>query len=89
MQSLIFFHGILDKKDIKQYVSTQNYKIMFKFKLQDNQRKGHYNPNRNFMLKTRKMLNITFQRGISRLYSSSSYKIINQKNIIFQIEILC
>ena len=88
-QRLIFLYEILFKKDIKQYVSTWNYKIMFEFKLQDNQRKEHYNSNRNFMLMTRKMLNITFQPGISRLCSSSSYNIINGKNIIFQIGILC
>ena len=89
MQHLIFLYGILVKKDIKQCVSTWNYKIMFNFKLQDNQWKEHYIPNRNFMLKTRKMLNITFQPGISRLCSSSSYKIIKGKNILFQIGILC
>ncbi len=89
MQRLIFLYGILVKKNIKQYVSTWNYKIMFEFKLQDNQRKEHYIPKRNFMLKMRKMLNLTFQPGILRLCSSSSYKIINGKNIIFQIGILC
>ncbi len=62
---------------------------MFEFKLQDNQWKEQYIPNRNFMLKMRKMLKVTFQPGISRLCSSSSYKIINGKNIILQIGILC
>ncbi len=62
---------------------------MFEFKLQNNQWNEHYIPNWNFMLKTRKMLNVMFQPGISRLCSSSSYKIINGKNIIFQIKILC
>ena len=46
---------------------------MFKFKLQDIQHEEHYIPNWNFML----------------LCSSSSYKMYNVKNIIFQIGILC
>ena len=51
-QSLIFLYGILDKNDIKHNVSTWSVKIMFKFKLQDNQWNEHYIPNWNFMLKT-------------------------------------
>ncbi len=51
VQSLIFLIGILGKKDIKQYVLTQNYKIMFKFQLQDIQQKEQFIPNWNFMLK--------------------------------------
>jgi hypothetical protein len=50
---------------------------------------GHYIPNWNFMLKTRMMLIDTCQPRISLLCSSSSYKIFNVKNIIFQIGILC
>ena len=49
----------------------------------------HYFPNWNFMLKTRTILIVTCQPGISLLWSSSSYKIFNEKNIIFQIGILC
>jgi hypothetical protein len=41
------------------------------------------------MLKTRMMLIDTCQPRISLLCSSSSYKIFNVKNIIFQIGILC
>ncbi len=41
MQSLIFHIGVSGKKDIKQYVLTRNYKIMFEFQLQDIQRKEH------------------------------------------------
>ena len=51
VQSLIFLIGISGKKDIKQYVLTRNYKIMFEFQLQDIQQKIHYIPNWNFMLK--------------------------------------
>ena len=50
---------------------------------------GHYITNWNFMLKTRTMLIDTCQPRISLLCSSSSYKIINVKNIIFHIGILC
>ena len=49
----------------------------------------HYIPNWNFMLKTRTMLIASCQHAISILCSSSSYKIINVKNIIFQIGIWC
>ncbi len=51
---IIFQLGIYaeDKKDVKRYFSTWNFKIMFKFKLQDNQWEEHYIPNWNFMLRT-------------------------------------
>jgi hypothetical protein len=41
------------------------------------------------MLKTRTILIVTCQPGISLLCSSSSYKIFNVMNILFQIGILC
>jgi hypothetical protein len=49
----------------------------------------HYFPNWNFMLKTRTILIVSCRPGISLLCSSSSYKIFNLKNIIFQIGIVC
>ena len=68
---------------------TQNYQIMFGVKLQDIRREEHYIPNWNFMLKTRTMFIDTWELRISLLCSSSSYKMYNVKNIIFQIGILC
>jgi hypothetical protein len=52
--NIIFPIGIYaeDKKDVKGCVSTWNFKVMFKFKLQDNQWEENYIPNWNFMLKT-------------------------------------
>ena len=49
----------------------------------------HYIPNWNFMLIRRTILIVTCQPGISLLWSSSSYKRFNEKNIIFQIGIVC
>ena len=41
-----------NKNDVNRFVSTCNFNIMFKFKLQDNQREEHYIPNWNLMPKT-------------------------------------
>ena len=38
-----------DENNFNCYVSTWNFNIMFKFKLQDIQRDEHYIPNWNFM----------------------------------------
>ena len=45
-----------DEHDVNRYESSWNFNIMFKFKLQDNQREEHYIPNWNFMPKTKKKL---------------------------------
>ena len=81
VQSLTFLIGISGKKDIKQYVI---FEITTRYSAE-----RHFIPNWNFMLKTSMMLIVTSHPGISILCSSSSYKIINVKNILFQIGILC
>jgi hypothetical protein len=43
-----------DEHDVNCYESSWNFNIMFKFKLQDNQREEHFIPNWNFMPKTKK-----------------------------------
>jgi hypothetical protein len=43
-----------DEHDVNRYESSWKFNIMFKFKLQDNQREEHYIPNWNFMPKTKK-----------------------------------
>ena len=43
-----------DENNVNRFVSTWNFTIMFKFKLQDNQCDEHYILNWNFMPKTRK-----------------------------------
>ncbi len=42
------------KEGVNRYVSTWNFKIMFKFKLQDNQWEEHFIPNWIFLPKTKK-----------------------------------
>ena len=42
------------ENNFNRYVSTWNFTIMFKFKLQDIQHEEHYIPNWNFMPKTKK-----------------------------------
>ncbi len=102
VKNIIFQIGILCRKQKKIWIilSERNC-LIFRIspKLPDYVRvlvtrsrysmERHYIPNWNFMLKPRTMLIVTCQPGISILCSSSSYKIINVKNIIFQIEILC
>jgi len=44
-----------DENDVNRYVSSWNFTIMFKFKLQDIQREEHYIPNWNFMLKPKEI----------------------------------
>jgi hypothetical protein len=124
-----------DENDFNRFVSTWNFTIMFKFKLQDIQPEEHYIPNWNCMPKPKKKKSSkrnclisrinqklpdyvrvqvtrystrrtlysklefyaenengfidTCQPRISLICSSSSYKIFNEKNIIFQIGILC
>ncbi len=53
-KDIIFQIGIYaeNRNDVNRFVSTLNFNIMFKFKLQDNQREEHYIPNWNLMPKT-------------------------------------
>ena len=44
-----------DEHNVNRYESSWNFNIMFKFKLQDNQREEHFIPNWNFMPKTTKI----------------------------------
>ena len=98
-KNIIFQIGILCRKKKKKIFRwnetvwslglTQNYQILFGFKLQDIQREEHYIPNWNFMVKTRTMFIDTCQPRISLLCSISSYKMYTVKSIKFHIDILC
>ncbi len=61
----LFQIGILcwSKEDDNRYVSTWNFKIMFKFKLQDNQWEEHNIPNWIFLPKTKKRWKVVFDRN--------------------------
>ncbi len=64
-KNIIFQIGILcwSKEDVNRYVSTWNFKIMFKFKLQDYQWEEHYIPNWNFLPKTKKRWKVVFDQN--------------------------